>query len=68
MAYIINQELPKTCGECPCLRDYSLNSRYNYQCNITLGLKKNIDRKPLWCPLIDLEDLLKSDLKKREGK
>jgi len=46
--------MPEKCAECPCLRHDSIDGVNAYQCNITFGIRKNIDEKPKWCPLVDL--------------
>ena len=51
----INIDMPVTCAECPCLRNDSQDGVQGFQCNITLGIRKNIDRKPKWCPLIQIQ-------------
>ena len=54
MSILIKIPMPKNCAECPCLRHDSIDGVNAYQCNITFGIRKNIDRKPKWCPLVDL--------------
>lgn len=61
--YIPNMEMPENCAECPCLRHDSLDGQHAYQCNITLGLRMNIDRKPKWCPLVETYDSMKELIK-----
>ena len=54
MSVLIKIPMPENCAECPCLRHDSIDGVNAYQCNITFGIRKNIDRKPKWCPLVDL--------------
>lgn len=51
---IKGMKMPTCCAECPCLRHDSIDGRHMYQCNVTLGIKKDISKKPRWCPLVDL--------------
>ena len=52
----IDIDMPETCAECPCLRHDSIDGINAYQCNVTLGIRKNIDRKPKWCPLKEAKE------------
>lgn len=52
----IDIDMPTCCAECPCLRHDSINSIHKYQCNITLDIRRNLDRKPNNCPLVDMDD------------
>lgn len=54
MSVLIKIPMPENCAECPCLRHDSIDGVNAYQCNITFEIRKNIDRKPKWCPLVDL--------------
>lgn len=54
MSVLIKIPMPENCAECPCLRHDTFDGVNAYQCNITFGIRKNIDRKPKWCPLVDL--------------
>ena len=53
---IKGMQMPETCAECPCLRHDSLDGEHAYQCNVTLEIRKNIDKKPEWCPLVALPE------------
>ena len=69
MSVLIKIPMPENCAECPCLRHDSIDGVNAYQCNITFGIRKNIDRKPKWCPLVDLGkhgDLIDADELKKE--
>ena len=48
-------KMPENCAEYPCLRHDSMDGVHAYQCNVTLGIRKNIDVQPKWCPLVDYE-------------
>jgi hypothetical protein len=52
----IDIDMPTCCAECPCLRHDSINGIHKYQCNITLDIRRNLDRKPNNCPLVDMDD------------
>ena len=52
---LIDMEMPETCAECPCLRHDSLNGAHAYQCNVTGDIRKNLDIKPKWCPLKEVQ-------------
>jgi hypothetical protein len=75
VSILIKIPMPKNCAECPCLRHDSIDGVNAYQCNITFGIRKNIDRKPKWCPLVDLgehgrlidADKLMDDIKKNSA-
>ena len=58
----IDIDMPKDCAECPCLRHDSIDGLHAYQCNITMGIRKNIDKRPRWCPIIEC-----STVDKKEG-
>lgn len=65
MIIIPTIEMPESCAECPCLRHDSLDGARAYQCNVTLSIWENIDKKPKWCPLQSLgepcEDMRESE-------
>ena len=48
----IDMPMPSCCAECPCL-GYKNNA---YICNVVKGIRTHIDKKPKWCPLVDLDD------------
>ena len=52
---IRGMEMPENCSECPCLRHDSMDGKHAYQCNVTLGIRTHIDRKPKWCPLFEIK-------------
>lgn len=57
--YIPGMEMPESCEECPCLRqdrDIDGFATIPYQCNITLGLRKKLDGRPKWCPLVERDE------------
>ena len=53
---IKGMEMPKNCAECPCLRRDCKDIVHGYMCNITLGIRKNLDMRPKWCPLVEVSN------------
>ncbi len=52
MIAVKGMSMPKKCEECYFL---CLHGN-NYVCDITSGIKKNLDRHPEWCPLVEVPD------------
>lgn len=62
MSYLIKEDLPDVCSECPCMRHDCIlaaaQSIHAYQCNITGTIIRDPDyalsRKEADCPLIEV--------------